>query len=116
MSNDLHTKATRFVSYALAPAIVGIAAALVWQSQPPPVFASDALRDVVARIDVPVRPLLLRPSPRVVVGPVTLVSTPAPKPKPRFVTAVPQKPKTRHCDAYPMYSSGEQKVLICEWL
>ena len=116
MSNDLHDKATRFVSYALAPGILAIAGAFVWQSQPPPVFASDVLRDVATKIDVPLRPLLVRPSPLVVVGPVTLVSTPATAPRARFVTALPPKPKTRHCDVVPMYSSGEQRVLICEWL
>lgn len=118
MSNDLHQKATRFVAFALVPAVVAIVGVAAWGLQPPPVVGSDALRTSAWTLVVPDR--ARPPSPDVIVGAVTAVSRPATIiPATRAAaatTAATAKPKTRHCEEFAMYNSGHEKVWICEWL
>lgn len=103
MSNTIHSRATRLMSWLLVPAILACGGALWAAGQPADVPAASVLAP-------PAEPPAPEPEITVVVEPAVLWVAPPPV----RVAVRPAAKKARDCVSYPMYASGDEHVLICE--
>lgn len=118
MSNDLHDRATRVVAAALVPAFLGIAGLLAWELLPLPVLPTNAVQVEAHRAEAFDVELAAPASPEIaaaVANPAPTVVVPKPVVAPQKPAVVAPPVKTRHCEEYAMYASGDEKVVLCEW-